>query len=74
VPQGRGVWRRPKLDDDEVTARFGDCEPSLERLELRCPDKIVGRKPQVFVERSGDRKAMGHDGDKEQAGPGKRMA
>ena len=31
-----------------VTVRFGDCEVSLERLELRRVDKIVGMEPQVF--------------------------
>ncbi len=31
-----------------VTVRFGDCEVSLERLELRRVDKIVGIEPQVF--------------------------
>jgi DNA-binding winged helix-turn-helix (wHTH) protein/tetratricopeptide (TPR) repeat protein len=31
-----------------VTVRFGDCEVSLERLELRRVDKLVGMEPQVF--------------------------
>src|SRR6266545_3954915 len=31
-----------------VTVRFGDYELSLERLELRRGDKIVGMEPQVF--------------------------
>ena len=31
-----------------VTVRFGDCEVSLERLELRRVDEIVGMEPQVF--------------------------
>jgi DNA-binding winged helix-turn-helix (wHTH) protein len=31
-----------------VTVRFGDCEVSLERLELRRVDKVVGMEPQVF--------------------------
>jgi DNA-binding winged helix-turn-helix (wHTH) protein/tetratricopeptide (TPR) repeat protein len=32
----------------DVTVRFGDCELSLERLELRRADTIVGLEPQVF--------------------------
>jgi len=31
-----------------MTVRFGDCEVSLDRLELRRVDKIVGMEPQVF--------------------------
>jgi len=31
-----------------VTVRFGNCELSVERLELRRADKIVGMEPQVF--------------------------
>lgn len=32
----------------DVTVRFGDCELSLERLELRRAGTIVGLEPQVF--------------------------
>ncbi|HEY3005148.1 MAG TPA: transcriptional regulator, partial [Kribbellaceae bacterium] len=31
-----------------MTVRFGDCEVSLERLELRRADRVVGVEPQVF--------------------------
>ena len=31
-----------------MTVRFGDCEVSLERIELRRVNKIVGMEPQVF--------------------------
>src|SRR5215207_6919768 len=31
-----------------VTARFGDCEVSLERVELRRAEEVVGVEPQVF--------------------------
>ena len=32
----------------DVTVRFGDCELSLERIELRRADAVVGLEPQVF--------------------------
>jgi DNA-binding winged helix-turn-helix (wHTH) protein/tetratricopeptide (TPR) repeat protein len=32
----------------DVTVRFGDCELSVERVELRRADTIVGLEPQVF--------------------------
>lgn len=36
------------MHDDRVTVRFGDCELSVERLELRRDDTIIGLEPQVF--------------------------